>query len=220
MAVVDNRYLVDTIEMLHMQTPIYVNTSIPKAKSVASCVHMLRNITEKRVDYILDWIKIQKNIGVAKIRIYLMEKNELLLRKIGMSYKSLVDIINYKTEMSELCQVQLKNKIQNPNSSLFARLYDNCVSSFEKHFNLTDIMVLNSHERLQSNDCFLKFKHNYEYVVNYDIDEFILPRRLGNYSNNSSCFASKSQKAKYNLYEFIKNISDSYQKKQVYKMFN
>ena len=175
MAVVDNRYLVDTIEMLHMQTPIYVNTSIPKAKSVASCVHMLRNITEKRVDYILDWIKIQKNIGVAKIRIYLMEKNELLLRKIGMSYKSLVDIINYKTEMSELCRVQLKNKIQNPNSSLFARLYDNCVSSFEKHFNLTDIMVLNSHERLQSNDCFLKFKHNYEYVVNYDIDEFILP---------------------------------------------
>ena len=222
MAVVDTRYLVDSVHVLHMQTPIYVNTSRPKAKAVASCVHMLRNLTEERVHYILDWLNIQKNIGVAKVRIYLMETNELLLQNIETNYKHLVEIVDYKTELPELCHLQLKNKIQNPNSDLLAKLYDNCVSSFEKHFNMTDMMVSNSHERLQSNDCFLKFKYNYEFVVNYDIDEFILPRHLGYYSNSSDFLASQVRnfKFKYNFYEFIRNISDSYQKKQVVKMFN
>ena len=214
LAVVDTRYLSDSIKVLHMQTPLFVNTSFPKAKSVASCVHMLRNLTEQRVNYTMDWIRIQKSIGIAKIRIYSLEKNELLLQRVEKNYKELVEIVDYKTKLNDICHLQLQNKIQNSNSNLYRKLYEDCESAFAKHFLMSDAMVSNSHERLQSNDCFLKFKHNYEFVVNYDIDEFILPRQIESESN-SQLIISKVQTSKYNLYEFVKKLSDSYKKKPV-----
>ena len=220
MAIVDTRYLADSVKMLHMQAPMIVNTLLPKSKSIASCVHMLRDLNEKRVNHTLHWIKIQKIIGIAKIRIYLMEQNELLLQQVEKNYKDLVEIVVYNTKLNQLCDFQLKNKIQNSNSEFFNKLYDNCVSSVEKHFNMQDLMVSNSHERLQSNDCFLKFKYIYEYVVNYDIDEFILPRQIElDYSNSQDCklnsIASKVQISKYSLYNFVKSITTNSHKNQV-----
>ena len=29
---------------------------------------------------------------------------------------------------------------------------------------------------INTNDCYMKFRHEYEYVTNYDIDEIIFPR--------------------------------------------
>ena len=218
MAVVDTRYLSDSLKVIQMQTPVYVNTSLPKFKAVASCVHMLRNLDETRVKHTLDWIRIQKTIGIAKIRIYLMEKNQLLLQQVKANYQNFVEIVEYKTQFSELCHMQIENKNQNLNSSLFNQFYEDCESAFVKHFNMSDEMVSNSHERLQSNDCLLKFKYNYEFVVNYDIDEFILPRQMSSPShincNNSN--ALKAQTYKYNIYEFIRKLSDSYMMKQVF----
>ena len=212
LAVVNTRYLSNSIKVLHMQTPLFVNTSSPKAKSVASCVHMLRNISEQRVNYTMDWIRIQKSIGIAKIKIYSLEKNELLLKQIENNYKDLVEVIDYNTKLDDICHLELKNKIRNANSNLYSKLYENCQSAFAKHFLMSDTMVSNSHERLQSNDCFLKFKHNYEFVVNYDIDEFILPRQIG--LNSRNC-PNSFQTLKYNLYDFVKKLSESYRQKQV-----
>ena len=219
-AVVDTRYLLDSFKVFQMQTPVYVNTSLPKYKAVASCVHMLRNLDEKRVKHTLDWIRIQKKIGIAKIRIYLLEQNELLLRQVKANYQNFVEIVQYKSKFSELCHMQIENRNRNLNSSLFRRLHDDCQSAYEKHFNMSDKMVVNSHERLQSNDCLLKFKYNYEFVVNYDIDEFILPRQM-EASSHMSCNNSivlKAQTNKYNIYEFIRKLSDSYWIKQVFEI--
>ena len=59
-------------------------------------------------------------------------------------------------------------------------LYRNCEKSFMKHFrsSIKNEWVLNSHERLTSNDCLLNFKYDYELVTNYDFDEIILPRKI------------------------------------------
>ncbi|CAF1133746.1 unnamed protein product [Brachionus calyciflorus] len=44
--------------------------------------------------------------------------------------------------------------------------------------NLSDYFVNNLHERMCTNNCLLESKYEYEYLTNYDFDEFVFPRNF------------------------------------------
>ncbi|CAF0821566.1 unnamed protein product [Brachionus calyciflorus] len=72
-----------------------------------------------------------------------------------------------------------------------------------------------------SNDCLLHSKYEYEYLSNYDFDEFILPRKHGsnyfmnvNFKENSSCDDFKNwtneNKINYNIIDYVKSLLKNY----------
>ena len=87
---------------------------------------------------------------------------------------------------------------------------------------MSRILVDNSHERLQSNDCLMKYRYEYQYVTNYDIDEFILPRKVTNKNKNKiECKANQTRlvghekNTDYSIYEFAKDLGREYGEDQV-----
>ena len=209
-------------QVLHLQTPVYVNRSALRRKAVAHCVHMLRHLNEKRFTHLIDWIRIQKSIGIAHIKIYLIEWNEQLRRTVAAKFKDLVQVIDYKIDLTSICQLEINNKNFYKNSRLYQQLYANCEAAYYKHFNMSIDIVSNKHEQFQSNDCLLKFKYEYEFVSNYDIDEVIFPRRfewqqlMHQHLSNVSCerninkFIAKFEASQYNVYDFVMDLSNTY----------
>jgi hypothetical protein len=112
----------------------------------------------------------------------------------------------------EICQTEIKYKKERP----FA--YYNCAQSHKKHFFVSDGYVFNSHERLQTNDCLLRLKHEYQYVTNYDVDEIIFPRKkkfnretsLKCSLNESSMDIKPDQVQLYNIYDYTVGLDGLY----------
>ena len=175
----NEKYLIQ----LHKPNIFYINK--PKKKAIAHCVHTVRNLNdEKRLKHFFEWIKIQKSIGIDKIKIYLMTDldQDPIENKIRDEFNDgYLEIIKYRTSLYNLCKIffnKLTKKTEYNKMTYY--LYRNCEKSFMKHFrsSIKNEWVLNSHERLTSNDCLLNFKYDYELVTNYDFDEIILPRKI------------------------------------------
>ena len=79
--------------------PFSVAYEGPKRKAVAHCVHILRNV---KIGNIRKWLKIQKTIGIAKVRMYDIGigNEQKLIEEIRLNYTGFVDIVDYKTNFS------------------------------------------------------------------------------------------------------------------------
>jgi hypothetical protein len=166
--------------LVWLQKPRYFNTSIPKRKAVSNCVHMVNHIDELRFSRIQNWLELQRSIGYEKIKFYFYNVNQKYHELFHLKFNDgFVEIIEYNTSLEHLCHWPKNLLGDDPSSELYQYLYKNCLQAHEKHFKMSDGMIYNSHERMNSNDCLLKFKYEYEYITNYDIDEIIFPRLSG-----------------------------------------
>ena len=90
--------------MINWQIPEFKDRSLLKKQSVGHCVHMLRSLSEKRIGDIMKWIKIQRSIGIAQIRIYVIEDHRRLAQQIlpiNLEMKrEFVQIVEYNTSFS------------------------------------------------------------------------------------------------------------------------
>jgi hypothetical protein len=197
---------------LHKPNQFYMNK--PKKKAIAHCVHTVRNLNdEKRLKYFFEWVKIQKTIGIDKIKIYLMTdlEQDPIENKIREEFNDgFINIIKYRTSLYNLCKIffdKLTTKTEYNRLNYY--LYRNCEKSFIRHFrgSIKNEWVLNSHERLTSNDCLLNFKYDYELVTNYDFDEIILPRNISldhsytNFNNEYNLCNNNTNKETKFIYE-------------------
>jgi hypothetical protein len=78
---------------------------------------------------------------------------------------------------------------------------------------MTKLFTLNAHERINTNDCYLKFKHQYEYVSNLDFDEIIFPRKQNvttsfdfNISTRVNYSLNRNITQTYNIYNYVKKF--------------
>lgn len=115
---------------------------------------------------------------------------------------------------------------QGCSKSIGKLLYDSCKSFFNAFFIIDEKRigsVLNSMEFFCTNDCYKRFKNSYELVTNYDIDEFIFPRKTRT-NNLSSYDASKLAKcnpstslypppSQYSSYDYFMKLIDEQSKK-------
>ena len=75
----------------------------PKKKAVAHCVHMLRDLDRRRLKHTSTWLKIQKSIGIAKIRMYvttLQDASNLSNEIQKLNYTDFVEVVHYRLSFS------------------------------------------------------------------------------------------------------------------------
>jgi hypothetical protein len=103
---------------------------------------------------------------------------------------------------------------QNRSSTVRNYLLDNCRSYVKVFFDAKNEKVVNSHEIVCLNDCLMNFKYEYEFMTNYDFDEFIFPRKFktDDYERYDSfkCAENKRKIAKYNIYDYASELVSTY----------
>ena len=174
----------------------------------------MRNFDQVRKKRLLNWIEIQKNIGIKEMRFYVLNATDDTIKTIKEKYsEDFIKIVIHHTSFENVCQKEIKRLEKNPNSLLFKKQYNACEKAFRLHFDLSDNLAFNTHERINTNDCFYHFKYQYEYVTNYDFDEVILPRSIKSFKGfNCNNSINNFRKFNYNLYEFADELFSSYGK--------
>jgi hypothetical protein len=200
--------------LIKLQKPSIFKRSIPKKKQIAHCVHLVHNLDENRLKNLIEWIFIQRKLNIAKISLYFQNVKNLnyVTEKIreANNDEGFVNIIDYKSKFEDFCQIN--SSINKPIMSLTE---ESCKESFGIHFS----KVKQKHEKINTNDCYLNYKYEYEYVSNYDFDEFIFPRldqNKGQYqllinkqNNKSNCSDVLNYSIpKYDLYSYAKYLHD------------
>ena len=156
-----------------------------KRNATINCVHTLRGLDQKTYANILNWIEINKWMGVAKVRLYALDYDQSAnLREIELKFSDFVEIVAHEVNITKICfNLHGQRGVFRP--------YEECMKKFAEYFKLTGknrLNVLGLHEKLCTNDCFIHNKHVYQYLTNYDVDEFILPRRFQ--TNNHAALMS------------------------------
>ena len=142
---------------------------------MANCVHLVQDLTGNHFYHVLNWLNLQFKIKMKQITFYFFKSNEQSKRYLVEKYpNNWFIIVDYKTSTNDLCKYEM---ILNLNSTINRILFEICDKSFTKHFTMS-----RGHERINDNDCFMHYK--YEYVTNFELDDFVFPRYY-----NTNCFA-------------------------------
>lgn len=166
------------LNFILFQKPSFFNRLVPKIKSVANCVHFVYSIDKPKLRKMRDWIRIQRELGQHKIKFYFWLVPQAIKNEVLKGNENFVEIIDFPTNYSQVCAWQIRKVEQYPNSPEYKLILENCKRSIEKFFDVNDIMGQRTLKEVCSNDCLFNFRYLYEYVTNYDFDEFILPRYL------------------------------------------
>jgi hypothetical protein len=182
-----------------------------KLKSSINCVHTLRVKDHKTFANIGYWIKINRAMGVARLKLCAIDYENSFLTQIKNKYEHFIEVLNYEKNITKIC---MNLRVENVKE---------CEKSYGKYFLLDKYPGL--HEKMCSNECFTSSKYLYHYLTNYDIDEIIFPRLfssdyfLNQKSNQKECFGSIKEyenvlesKNKYNLYDYAENLKSIYGK--------
>jgi hypothetical protein len=164
--------LKQTSLLIKTQNPSIFKRSIPKKKQIAHCVHFMYGLNEKRIQNLVEWIFIQRQLNIAKIRLYFNDvpNSDYVIKKIreANNDETFVEIIHYRNKLKEFCHIKDNITKELSNTSID----EDCKKIFNTIFSLAN----QKHEKINTNDCYLNFKYEYEYTSNYDIDEFVFPR--------------------------------------------
>ncbi|CAF1113412.1 unnamed protein product [Brachionus calyciflorus] len=186
----------DIDKLIIYQKSNFHRKKIVKKNSIIHCVHRFNRIdTRKFLDF-KNWLKIQKLLGFDKIKIYQNGIDEDMKSELLDENKDFVELRSLETKFEDVCKYSLKNVKLYPNNSFFERELDYCTENHRKFIKdyLIDLTVEDAVNRLNMNDCLHNAKYDYDYLTNYDFDEFIFPRKYPiNYflkfqpNNNSYC---------------------------------
>lgn len=201
--------------LLSFQTPNFYDIKKSRKKAVGHCVHTVSDLNPKRLRRMQDWLRIQKLIGIDKVRLYMTdtnEQNELALKE---EFKEFVEIVDYRLDFEIICKFAIKMREKSE------YLFKNCLDFHKVFFNHTkDYGVYESHGKVATNDCLLNFKYQYQFGTNYDFDEFIFPRHLD--SNNYDYFLSGNfinREFNYNIYDYALRLMKKYGSNKAYFQF-
>ena len=212
----DNLHFKWPRNMINYQIPRIIEVPINKIEQIAHCVHYTYDTTTDDVHRILNWIELQRQIGVKKIVFYNANMHTLLENAIGKIYDDeFIEIRPYKIQYEAICNLDALNKLRKTDILKYQVLNDHCEDAFYNFFDNPSLDANNRerHQRVTSNDCFSSLQQLYKYVSYYNYDEIIYPRTLHsireNYLNCDGsifCKHKRDYEAKINLYEYINNL--------------
>jgi hypothetical protein len=208
------------------QVPRVYDISKSKKPAIVHCIHWLRDLNQVRLAQFLNWLSIQKQIGVDTVRVYSPNMNTETKDKIYEQFsKDFIQIVHYPVDYELVCAKHILNHQTQPNNALYKQLHVECRNAFEQYFNLTRAYTSNAHERINTNDCYTHFQHDYEYVTNYDVDELIMPRthKTRDTTIRVECNQSFSnysvQIKQIRLYDYVHMLFQKYTKSSTASLF-
>lgn len=172
---------------------------------------MVRGIEDERLSRMLNWLEFQKRFGYQKIKLYLFQVSdqvERVLTEHGENLGLSLDLVDYRFSYESLCRHQISLYEENRNSSLRKSLLDACTNFVSYYFDPRKDTVVNSHEKVCTNDCLSNFKYEYEFMTNFDFDELLLPRKI--MINNYSALIKESNTSNYDIYEYASDLVRKY----------
>lgn len=167
------------VNFIKYQIPTVFDVNKVKIPAVVNCVHFTRDLYDDRLKRLFNWLEIQKRIGVKNIKFYFYELNENAKNEIMNRHEaSFVQVIDYKTNISDVCKYEIESTSSpgGVKSKVHDKMLEICKHAYNKHFTMSRGYTTNAHERLNTNDCFMHYKYEYEYVTTNDFDEIIFPR--------------------------------------------
>lgn len=202
--------------LLSFQEANFYDLKIPKKKSVVHCVHMVRNLNEVRRKRMRNWLEIQKQIGIDRVRLYFARVDKTIETSLKDEFKDFIDIVPYRLEYENICKFSIQLKNNEKDREIINYIVDNCLQFYRVYFNESKVFMINHHEKICTNDCLLNFKYEYEFATNYDFDEFIFPRKfptndLSHFKTTSSCNnTSAVSLTGYNIYDYALKLTQKY----------
>jgi hypothetical protein len=162
---------------LKYQLPTYIDARQPKKKATAHCIHMLYDLEfNGNADGLAQFFDILIDLKINEIKMYIYRHHSLVDLNLMRNYKFL-SVVHHDAVHHRVCQLEIYNLKRAPNSELFKYSYDQCMLGFRKFFQIIEVARVKAiHDKLNTNDCYINFRHLYEIVTNYDYDEFIWPR--------------------------------------------
>jgi hypothetical protein len=113
------------------------NVDKPKKQSIAHCVHMfygVDNITSNAMLKFSNWIELQRNIGIDRIRIYVLKLEKKTFDYLNEKYKNFIDFVYHPTKFDSICGwIEKLNNLE-PDKIIYDALLKNCKSAFNKVF--------------------------------------------------------------------------------------
>ena len=190
--------------MINFQKPKIVNVLKNKIHQVALCVQFVY----KKTDSFTDWVKIQKDVGIAEIVLHDSTDERDLYKHIDFKF---VDIRPYNVGFQDICRTDRLNFIHM--RDMLAIFNQACLDFFNNEFK-DKYELRGKHDHMSSNDCYLTMKEKYEFVAVYDLDETIFPRRISNETDDANSICDNSiGHCKYNsfgnnIYDYINELID------------
>ena len=92
------------------------------------------------------------------MRLYIFNVTDYVINSIKENNSNdFIKIINHHSKFDDICKQEIRRFNKNPSSVLFKKQYRICEKFVEKYFNFNDDLILNAHERINTNDCFFNF---------------------------------------------------------------
>ncbi|RNA02410.1 hypothetical protein BpHYR1_038321 [Brachionus plicatilis] len=205
------------------QKPIILNRNETKKKKIINCVHTINNLDFSKKLKLINWLDIQKKIGYEKIFLYFLDNPEDYFELLDKKFGSFIQIIGHEITENKICKWHKQKVNEFPQNPKYKTLLDSCLLSMKINFDIRDLYIKNTHERLNSNDCLMKNHHEYQYISNYDFDEFIFPRSFetDHVKNvNKSKMCEKNADLKFlKIHDYIENLEQKYGNKVAYFQF-
>lgn len=157
----------------------------------------------------LTWLEIQKKFNYSKIRLYLnevSEKTAVMLKKFSEIINLDLELVDYKFDYEFLCEHYIK--LSNEVGQL---LLNNCRMFAKTFFDPEKETCINSHELACTNDCYTNLRYDYDYITNFDFDEFLFPRKAKTNAyrmhSTTNCLLNQTD---YDIYEYVSQLARDY----------
>ena len=85
----------------------------------------MRNFDQVRKKRLLNWIEIQKNIGIKEMRFYVLNATDDIVKTVKEKYsEDFIKIVIHHTSFENVCQKEIKIIEKNTNSLLLKKQYN------------------------------------------------------------------------------------------------
>lgn len=123
----------DLVRFYSFHKPTIYYTNLVRKKAVAHCVHFVRHLDNNDgLRRMLNWLQIQKSIGIDKIKAYFYKVDKLSEMSIRIDKNSdFLQIIEFKLDYNILCAFQLNFIKLHGKSSLSEHLLKLCNQTFK-----------------------------------------------------------------------------------------
>jgi hypothetical protein len=113
------------------------NADKPKKQSIAHCVHMFYGVDDIKSNSMIkfsNWVELQRNIGIDRIRIYVLKLEKKTCDYLNEKYKNFIDLVDHPTKFESICGLIEKLNNLEPDKIIYDVLFKNCKNAFNKVF--------------------------------------------------------------------------------------
>lgn len=137
------------------------------SKSIILCGELLRDVDQNRFEKFFGWIYMHKSMGYSKAKIAYVDMNSSYLDHLKQHFGEFIEMVHLPCTLERIC------------SYLNGTDFTNCLDYYKEVFPITcegkyGYEGTDYHKEVFYMNCIMTSK-NYEFLSNFDMDEFVLP---------------------------------------------